>query len=54
MNDDLTVPSNLLYVLFSQVGVLTPLNNSLILTILFINWQTNYDILNRMSSYLKY
>ena len=54
MNDDVTALCNLPYILFSQVSILAPLHNFLILTILVINWQANYNILNHMSPYLKY
>ena len=42
MNDDVTAFCILPYILFSQVGLLAPLNNSLLLAILVLNWQTNH------------
>ena len=58
MNDDITALCNLPDILFSQVGVLAPLNNCstyyLFNLLIFVtNCQTNYDILNQMSSYFK-
>ena len=44
MKDDITSLCYLPYILFPQGSVLVPSNDSLILTIMAIKWQTNYDI----------